>query len=162
MARTFLTGNDVRFTAHDLIFLDAELFTGEKLLNLEPRRLFPVSGTGGYISFLDDKGEERFILTKIDELEESQRTMLNSCLEEYYRIPKITEIRKINKNSSLWVWDVVTDRGRLVFEMIDVIHAIKLYYDKRVLLRDSKDNRYEIPDYTTLNRSSIKLITSVL
>ncbi len=158
MPRLFVTGNDVRITSHDKIFIDAEMFTGEKYCNLEPRRLFPVTGVNDYISFLDDTGEEKFILRHITDLPEPQQEMLQKCLWEYYRIPKITKILERKDSSHLWTWTVETDRGVFTFEITNVLAAIKLFYDKRVLITDSKDNRYEIPDLYKLDPKSRKSI----
>ena len=60
MARNFIDGSEIRITVKDKIFCDVEFFTGEKIENLEPRRLFPVSGLSEYITFLDENGEEIF------------------------------------------------------------------------------------------------------
>lgn len=159
MGVTFLTGNDVRIECHDRIFIDAELYTGEKLENLEPRRLFPVTGINDYITFLDDKGEERFILRHIADLPSDQRELLQRCLREYYRIPRITKILdKDDSSHNVWHWTVDTDRGEFSFEMTNILQSIKMFYDKRILMTDSKDNRYEIPDLYKLDSRSIKLI----
>lgn len=83
-----------------------EFYTGQKLSDLEPRRLFPVSGLNDYITFLDSEGEEQFILRRLDNMEPHQRELLQGCLEEYYRIPKIkrllTSARSIAYGSGLW------------------------------------------------------------
>lgn len=55
-------------------------------------------------------------------------------------------------------WFVKTDRGDIVFHIHDVRRDIKLI-DKRVLIRDYLDNRYEIPDYTKLDKKSLKIFT---
>ena len=156
MARLFVTGNDVRIKAHDKIFIDAEMFTGEKYLNLEPRRLFPVTGVNDYISFLDENGDEKFILKHISDLPEDQQEILQECLREYYRIPKITKILNRNDNSQVFTWTVETDRGVFTFQINSYITGIKQLYDKRILITDSKDNRYEIPDINKLDPKSRK------
>ena len=158
MARLFLTGNDVKLKSHDKIFIDAELFSGEKYTDLEPRRLFPLTGDSDYITFLDSGGEEVFILRRTDELPEDQRDMLERCLWEYYRIPKITRIIKRSDSRHVWTWTVDTDRGEFTFEITNVLQSIKMFYDRRILIKDSKDNRYEIPDLYKLDRRSIKMI----
>ena len=53
MARLYVDGNTARFTKKDICLVDMELFGGEKVEDLEPRRLFPVSGRMKYISLLD-------------------------------------------------------------------------------------------------------------
>ena len=56
MSRNFIDGNEIRLTVKDKIFCDVEFFTGQKFTDLEPRRLFPVSGLSEYITFLNNEG----------------------------------------------------------------------------------------------------------
>lgn len=158
MARHFIDGGEIRLTVKDKIFCDVEFFTGEKLFNLEPRRLFPVSGLTEYITFLDEDGEEQFILRKLDNMEPEQRELLLGCLEEYYRIPKITRLVKRSEKYRIWMWTVETDKGPYTFEIINHIQSMKMFYDKRILIKDSNDNRYEIPNIYALDKRSQKLI----
>lgn len=99
MARNFIDGNEIRLTVKDKIFCDVEFYTGQKLSDLEPRRLFPVSGLNDYITFLDSEGEEQFILRRLDNMEPHQRELLQGCLEEYYRIPKIKQAHNIQREA---------------------------------------------------------------
>jgi len=158
MPRIFVTGDDIRISSHDKIFVDVETFSGEKYYNLEARRLFPVTGVNDYISFLDENGEEKFILRHISDLPEDQQKILKNCLWEYYRIPKITRIIDRKDTSQLWNWTVDTDRGVFNFQITNVIAGIKQLYDGRILITDSKDNRYEIPDVNKLDPKSRKSI----
>ena len=162
MARRFVTGDDIRISSHDKIFIDAETFSGEKYTNLEPRRLFPVTGVNDYISFLDENGEEQFILRHITDLPEDQQAILKNCLWEYYRIPKITKILNRNDNSQVFTWTVETDRGVFTFQINSYITGIKQLYDKRILITDSKDNHYEIPDINKLDPKSKKSLMKEL
>ena len=48
---------------------------------------------------------------------------------------------------------------------IEITHRqsdIKVIYSRRVLIKDSSDNRYEIPDYEELDAKSLKKIASDL
>lgn len=156
MARRFVTGDDIRITSHDKIFIDAETFDGEKFYDLEPRRLFPVTGVNDYISFLDENGDEKFILRHISDLPEDQQKILEGCLAEYYRIPKITKILDRKDSSQVFIWTVETDRGVFTFRINSYITGIKQLYDQRILITDSKDNHYEIPDINKLDPKSRK------
>ena len=53
MGRRYLDGDSVIFTRKEFCLVDAKLYDGTVLENLEPRRLFPVSGRNKYISLLD-------------------------------------------------------------------------------------------------------------
>ena len=158
MSRNFIDGNEIRITVNDKIFCDVEFFSGEKFYNLEPRRLFPVSGLSEYITFLDDKGEEQFILRKLDNMAPDQKELLLNCLEEYYRIPKITRLISRSEKHRIWLWNVETDKGEYTFEIINHIQSMKMFYDKRILIKDGNDNRYEIPHIYELDKRSQKLI----
>ena len=71
MARNFINGDEIRITVKDKIFCDVEFFSGQKFTDLEPRRLFPVSGHSQYITFLDENGDE--LLVTIDDDDEFER-----------------------------------------------------------------------------------------
>lgn len=158
MSRHFIDGNEIRITVNDKIFCDVEFFSGEKFYNLEPRRLFPVTGLSEYITFLDDKGEEQFILRKLDNMAPDQRELLLNCLEEYYRIPKITRLISRSEKHRIWLWNVETDKGEYTFEIINHIQSMKMFYDKRILIKDGNDNRYETPNIYEMDKRSQKLI----
>ena len=49
------------------------------------------------------------------------------------------------------------DRGPCEFQ-IRLNTDIKVFYDNRVLIRDVNDNRYEIPDYTKLDKHSLHVL----
>lgn len=158
MARNFIDGNEIRLTVKDKIFVDVEFFTGQKYFDLEPRRLFPVSGKDEYITMLNSEGEEQFIIRKIESMEPQQAELLRGCLEEYYRIPKITRLVSRSEKFKIWMFNVETDRGLYSFEIINHMQSMKMFYDKRILLKDANDNRYEIPDVYKLDKHSRKLI----
>lgn len=158
MSRIFINGDEIRITVKDKIFCDVEFFSGQKFTDLEPRRLFPVSGHSQYITFLDENGDEQFILRNIENMEESQRNLLLGCLEEYYRIPKITRLISRSEKHKIWLWNVETDKGEFTFEIINHIQSMRMFYDKRILIKDGNDNRYEIPNIYELDKRSQKLI----
>ena len=81
-------------------------------------------------------------------------------LNEYYLIPKITALLDVSEKFGILKWTVDTDRGEQAFTIRNRHNDIKVLYDGRVLVRDSNDNRYEIPDYRKLDRHSIKLLNS--
>ena len=158
MSRIFIDGNEIRLTVKDRIFCDVEFFDGTRYTDLEPRRLFPISGLDDYITFLDSEGEEQFILRKLDNMDPEQKVLLSGCLEEYYRIPKITRLIKRSEKHKIWLWTVETDRGEYTFEIINHIQSMKMLSGKRILIKDGNDNRYEIPDIYALDKRSQNLI----
>lgn len=158
MPRNFIDEQSVKLTVNDKIYIDAELYTGEKFTMLEPHRLFPVSGLLHYISLLDEEGNEQMIIRNIDNLLPESKEALLDCLNERYMIPKITRLVKRTEKFEIWMWTVETDRGEYTFEIINSYQSIKILYDGRILIKDGNDNRYEIPDLYALDKRSIKLI----
>ena len=152
----------MRFTRRDMCSVDAEFYDGKRIENLEPRRLFPVSGMTRYITLLDEDGKEQAIIRNIDTLMPESKKVIEACLREYYLIPKIKRLIDSTEKYGILKWTVETDRGMCSFEIRNRHSDIKMLYDGRVLVRDSNDNRYEIPDYRTLDKHSMVLLNTEL
>ena len=162
MARLYVNGDEVRFTRRDMCSVDAEFYDGKRIENLEPRRLFPVSGMTRYITLLDEDGKEQAIIRNIDTLMPESKKVIEACLREYYLIPKIKRLIDSTEKYGILKWTVETDRGMCSFEIRNRHSDIKMLYDGRVLVRYSNDNRYEIPDYRTLDKHSMVLLNTEL
>ena len=162
MARLYVEHDAARFTRKDITLVDMELFDGRKFVNLEPRRLFPLSGLEKYITLLDEEGVEQAIIRDLRTLPEQERKMIEDCLREYYLIPKVTRILETREKFGVITLEVETDRGPAVIEIRNLIYGMKLLYGSRVLLRDGSDNRYEIPDLNTLDKQSRQKIDCFL
>ena len=163
MLLRYIDGPEVRITANDKIFVDIEFFhTGEKYTGLEVKRMFPISGGDRYLALIDEDGNEQAMIRSLDTLDEESRNVVQNCLKECYMIPKILKFTKMTEKFKIWMWYAETDKGDVVFEIRNHITAVKVLYDNRVLIKDANDNRYEIPDYTKLDRKSRKLIVPKL
>ena len=162
MARLYVEYDMARFQRKDITHVDMELYDGRKFENLEPHRLFPLSGLKKYITLLDEQGIERAIIRDVWTLPESERNMIEECLEEYYLIPRVIKIHDIQEKCGVVTLDTETDRGCARIEIRNILHGMKLLYGSRVLLRDGNDNRYEIPDLARLDKKSRQLIDSYL
>lgn len=162
MARLYVENDMARFTRKDITLVDMELYDGRKFENLEPRRLFPLSGLEKYITLLDPQGIEQAIIRDIRSLPPEERAIIEDCLKEYYLIPKVTRINHYTEKYGVLSIDVETDRGHAVIEIRNILHGLKLVYGNRVLIRDGNDNRYEIPDLQQLDKHSRQQIDSFL
>ena len=58
----FINGDEVRITKTGNVSVRLETYDGRCFENLEPLRLFPVSGISKYISLLDENGKEIAII----------------------------------------------------------------------------------------------------
>ena len=78
-------------------------------------------------------------------------------------IPRITKVISCEEKFGSIKWEVETDRGPAKFRIRSRHSDIKkLYGSNRVIVRDSNDTRYEIPDYTALDAHSIRMLFSYL
>ena len=162
MSRHFVDANTVRLRPASFCTVSAELFSGEVFDELEPRRLFPLSGPDEFISLLDGSGTERLIVRKIDALDEESAKVMRASLADYYRIPKIEAVTEcFDKNGAL-KFTVVTNYGPCTFSVKDRHADIKLLYGKRVMMKDGNDNRYEIPDIAELDSKSRHIMQGYL
>ena len=162
MARLYIEYDMARFTRKDITLVDMELYDGRKFENLEPRRLFPLSGLEKYITLLDEEGVEQAIIRDLRTLPAQERKTIEDCLREYYLIPKVTKITDSREKYGVVTLEVETDRGNAVIEIRNLLYGMKLLYGSRVLLRDGSDNRYEIPDLTALDKQSRQKIDCFL
>ncbi len=137
-------------------------------------RVFPISDPQHYICFKgvkkdeeeaeepkeDDapshsgpRAQEIGIIRDIRELESNSRVIVEDELEKMYFIPQITRIIRIKSERGSYKWIVETNRGEREFE---VRHQgdLRIIPTNRVILRDVDGNRYEIPNYSRLDKSS--------
>ena len=155
MERIYIENDNARFTKRDGDFhLDVELYSGERFENVEARRLFPTTGSDRYITLLDENGHELAVILDVATLMPESAAAVREALEEYYLIPRIRSIEKVEIKPSGIELVAVTDRGTCSFKLQSRAHDIKVLFDNRVLIRDTSDNRYEVPDYTLLDRKS--------
>lgn len=154
MARTYIDSDEAKIESAGLGKVNLTFFDGRRFEDLEPRRLFPLSGMRKYITLLDNDGKEAAIIRNLDTLMPQSRRVVEECLNEYYLIPHITAVYDIADRKGMLKWTVMTDRGERSFSIRNRHSDIKILYDGRVLIRDPDDNRYEIPSIEGLDRKS--------
>ena len=163
MRRIYIDKYTGRIEQTDIYRVRVVLKDGTVIENLEPRRLFPLSNLTMYITLLDETEQEIAFVRDFEELDDTSRKALESCFSEYYMIPKITHLISSNEKFGSLKWLVKTDRGDIAFRIRNRHSDIKLIRgSNRILIRDSNDNRYEIPDYTLMDMHSQHLLFSYL
>lgn len=158
MPRIYVEGDEVMFTQGEFHLVNMKFATGEYFEDLEPKRLFPISGLTKYISLLDKNGKETAIIRDIETLMPKSKAVIVNSLEEYYLIPKIISVLDRTEKYGILKWTVETDKGVRTFEIKNRNSDIKALFDGRILVRDRDDNRYEIPDVNKLDIKSIRLL----
>lgn len=160
--RIYLEHDNVRIMPGEGILLHVELFDGRRFENLEARRLFPLTGLHKYITLLDEEGVEQAVIRDLDTLMEESRTLVEHALGEYYLIPKITHVFEIKEQYGRLHFCVDTDSGCYSFDVRNAHADIKFLFDGRVLIKDSSDNRYDIPAVTVLDKQSQRVLNPYL
>lgn len=155
MGRIYADGTNCKIERTDLYLVRLIMNDGTVIENLEPRRLFPISDKDRYITLLDAAEREVAIVKDVSSLDAGSRRALEDCFREYYLIPKITQVYEVSEKSGALTFRVMTDRGEISFRIRNRHSDIKMLGgSSRVVIRDSDDNRYEIPDYDALDRHS--------
>jgi len=162
MERIYIEYDNAKISAGEGFLLNVEMYTGERFENLEARRLFPITGLERYISLLDEEGVEKAVIRDINNIMEESKKAVKNALDEYYLIPKIIKIHEAYEKYGLLKMNVDTDRGKYKFDVKNRNADIKIMYDGRVLIKDSSDNRYEIPNFDELDKTSLKRFNSYL
>ncbi|MDD7675726.1 MAG: DUF1854 domain-containing protein [Eubacteriales bacterium] len=161
MARIYVDKSTGRIERTDLYLVKLTMNDGRVFENLEPRRLFPLTDTGRYVSLLDSKEKEIAMVKELSDLDDDSRAALEQCFSEYYLIPHITQVLSVEDKFGALSFRVMTDRGEIKFRIRNRHSDIKMLYGtSRVLIRDSDDNRYEIPCYDELDSHSKRLLFS--
>ena len=161
--RIYFDSEKGRIERADLYLVNLVFHDGTVMERLEPRRLFPITDTEHYISLLDDKEKEVALIRDTSDLDEASRQVLEYCFREYYMIPKISQVLEIHDKFGVLEFKVMSDRGEISFRIRNRHSDIKnLNGTGRIVIRDSNDNRYEIPDLNQLDRKSRGLIDEYL
>ena len=161
MERIYIDGDMAKFTPKDITTVDVELRDGTVFLNVEPRCLFPSSNGRKFITLLDENGTEQAVIRDLDSLPKDQRKIIEECLAEYYLIPRIVKILNTTEKFGLITLDTETDRGPARIEIRNLLYGFK-QVGNRLLLRDSNDNRYEVPDLRQLDAKSRHLLDNFI
>lgn len=163
MGRIYVDRYNGRLERTDLYRVRLIMKTGEVYEDLEPRRLFPITNKTMFITLLDSNEREIGFVRDFEELDEASRKVLEDCFSEYYMIPKINRLLECEDKFGSLKWTVETDYGTVSFRIRNRHSDIKrLGKSNRIIIRDSNDNRYEIPDCTALDSHSMHILFSYL
>ncbi len=125
-------------------------------IRVEVLRAFPISGAEKDLVLRDGGGKELGILTDLTGIEGEQKQLLQDSLADRYFLPKITKINAIFERFGSAIWTVETDRGPTEITTKALHEAIYEVSPTRFMLRDTEENRYEIPDLSALDEDSRK------
>lgn len=157
MARYFVDGKNDKIIPEDLYMVKLQKTDGEIISSLEPKKLFPYSDPERYITLISSSKKEAAVIRELSELSPDSRAAIENCFAQIYMIPNITRVHSCESKFGVLKFKVDTDRGGpITFRVRNANSDIKMIDGNRMLIRDSDDNRYEIPDVTKLDKKSIR------
>jgi len=131
--------------------------TEEPVDNVRVARCFPWSREGEYVAVCDADGKELVLLTTLEGIEGPTRELIEEELRDKFFVPKILRISDYKAEFDVVSISAETDRGTVTFQ----IHSrddVRVLSPGRALFRDVDGNVYEVPDFSSLDRSSQKHI----
>lgn len=159
--RIYVTRETGRIERTDVYLVRLTLNDGTVYENLEPRRLFPVTDLDHYITLLGEWEKEIAMVRSLDDLDADSRRALEEVFKEYYLVPFITAIKQCDDKFGSLKMTVETDRGEVTFRIRNRHNDMKvLHGTRRMIIRDSNDNRYEIRNLDALDKKSQSLLFS--
>ena len=159
---TYLDPDKARFFVDAFEDLNLELAGDQTYSRVRVKRAFPLSCDDCFIVVQDRKGKEIGSLARLDALDRDSRQAVEDELERAYFSPRIQRIAKVTVANRVPRWEVETDRGPRTFEIYSGRRDVRLLGTGRVLVQDADGNRYEIPDYRSLDPASRALVEELV
>ena len=150
-------------------FISMRIGDDEFYARVNLHRSFPFSRDREYISvrFTTYSGEgvikdteikEAGIIRNIDDFDPVNRKIIEDELNKRYFVPMIEKIKNIKDEFGYTYWEVTTNSGFKRFTAYDLNNNIVPIGQFRLIVIDVDGNRYEIPDYRTIDEKNIKFI----
>jgi len=120
---------------------------------------FPISRPKRFIYLLDQEGKELGLIADPRKMEREARELLLAQADQAYFMPRITGIRRIEENMGIARWEVETDRGWSIFDVVARSENSHWYVGRnKIVVRDADGNRYLIEDTTALDSRSRRML----
>ena len=119
---------------------------------------FPFTAPNEFLSVrtADDKMEELGIIENINDFDNKTVDIIKKQLEIRYFMPKITKVYSVKEEYGHTYWSVQTNKGKHKFTSPSGSSGSVIRKENRVIIKDSDQNRYEIPDITKLTAKEMK------
>lgn len=151
---TYLDPKTLRIESAPDGTLRAEVHGDRCATRVDVLRAFPISNANENLVLRDGGSKELGILRDLTGLDNDAKSLIEKALANRYFLPKIIRIDSIFERFGSAVWEVETDRGHTTITTKALHEAIYEVTPSRFLLRDTEENRYEIPDVNALDPAS--------
>ncbi len=100
------------------------------------------------------------VLPDTEGLDPESRRAVERALFLRYFIPRVLQILSVHDErlTAAVIWELETNRGRMLLRMTNLFDGIKQLDNGRILLADSEGLRAEIPDLVMLDPASRRLL----
>ena len=137
-------------------------YKGETHMRVTLRRVLPFKLPDEYISVADKEGKEIGILRCLDELSETQASLVCDELEKHYYSPCIRAIKSVKDKMGYVYLELQLEGTEKTVAVKDVSKNIRLYDETKVTIFDVDGNRYRIEDITKLDAKSLHRLEAYL
>ncbi|MEG6613669.1 DUF1854 domain-containing protein [Pseudoclostridium thermosuccinogenes] len=166
----YLTSETAEFERTDGGFLSLTTKDGRKYPRVDLYRAFPFTKPREYISVREPESKEIGVKAKeigvircLDDFPENIAKLIEEQLDRRYFSPVIIKINNIKEEFGYYYWDVLTDVGTCRFTVRGGHNIVPIGEDSgRILIIDVDGNRFEIKDYASLDKKSVKKLESVI
>lgn len=134
----------------------------ERYERINAFRAFPLSAADAYVSLRDPDGGEIGMVESLDDLAPEQAALLRGELDRRYFTPLIERIRELKEEFGYSYWTVDTDAGRRRFTVQSGKNNVTVVGEGRLIIVDVDGNRFEVADYTALDRSVLRTLEGLL
>ena len=132
--------------------------TGEECVGVfKTQRAFPFEKEEEFLVLLSEEGKELGFIRKLSDRTAEEFAILQNDLARRYFMPRFKKIHKVKEQFAFSYWKVDTESGPLEFSVRDTYKSL-IHLGTRIIVTDADGNRYDIPDYRTLDKASRKQI----
>lgn len=130
---------------------------GERFEGVVPVRSFPMTAPEAGLSLVDTDGKERLWIEHLDQLPAAARQLIDEELRPREFSPHIRQIKSVSTFTTPSTWHVETDRGTTTL-VLNGEEDIRRMPGRSLLITDSQGIQFIIPDTTSLDRRSKRLL----
>jgi hypothetical protein len=137
------------------------LADGQRHVGVTPIRGFPISDPTHGLSLCDTEGHEVAWIDDLSELPAAVRETMEAELRDREFLPQIRRVLRVSLQVDPCEWEVETDRGRTTF-VLKSDDDVRRLGANRAIVTDAYGIRYLIPDTTSLDRASRRILERYL
>ncbi len=162
-----LTDGELTFTRTPGGFLSLRIGENEEYKRVAIQRAYPLSKPNQYITVREvnekrENGKEIGVIPDLNKLSDDKIEMINEDLNLRYYTPRVLQVLSLKDEYGYIYMDVKCTAGLKKITVPNGSSNFVRISEERVLIIDMDGNRFEIPDYTLLDKRSIRLLETVI